>query len=206
MPENSMNSTEKQILAAAEEEFLSKGFAGARTVAIAQKAGVTHAMLHYYFRTKERLFESVLEEKVQLLASSVLSTLYLNAKDLSFTDRIEAFIRGHLRFVMNNEHLPLFVINELVSNPKRIEMLKNKLENMAENFIYVFQSQMNKAVARGEICRINLQTLLMDIVSLNLFAVIAKPLFISITNMSDEEYFSWRCQEIITVIKKRIAK
>ena len=206
MPKDDLKTTEKQILAAAEEEFLSKGFAGARTVAIARKAGVTHSMLHYYFRTKEHLFESVLDTKVQLLASSVLSTLYLNANDLSFTDRIEAFIRGHLRFVMNNEHLPLFVINELVADPKRIDSLKKKLASMALKYISEFQSQMKKAVARGEICHIDLQTLLADIVSLNLFAVIAKPIFISITNMSDEQYFAWRCQENITMIKKRIAK
>ena len=53
---------ENDILRAAEREFLAKGFSGARTVSIAQAAGVTHAMLHYYFRTKEQLFERILDE------------------------------------------------------------------------------------------------------------------------------------------------
>lgn len=55
--------TESRILQAAEEEFLLKGLEGARTTAIAERAGVTHAMLHYYFRTKNMLFERIIEEK-----------------------------------------------------------------------------------------------------------------------------------------------
>ena len=59
------NNSQDRILKAAEEEFLMKGFAGARTTEIAKQAGVTHAMLHYYFNTKEQLFEQVMNEKMQ---------------------------------------------------------------------------------------------------------------------------------------------
>lgn len=64
-PQNSdsRSHTENRILKAAEAEFLAKGYAGARTTAIAEAAGVTHAMLHYYFRTKDKLFERILNEK-----------------------------------------------------------------------------------------------------------------------------------------------
>lgn len=51
------NDTEERILKAAETEFFTKGFDGARTTSIAERAGVTHAMLHYYFRSKALLFE-----------------------------------------------------------------------------------------------------------------------------------------------------
>ena len=56
-----MRNKEQAILEAAEREFIAKGFAGARTTSIAEAAGVTHAMLHYYFRTKEQLFERILD-------------------------------------------------------------------------------------------------------------------------------------------------
>ena len=65
--------TESEILKAAEQEFMLKGFDGAKTTSIAHAAGVTHAMLHYYFRTKEQLFERILTEKVQLMSESVLA-------------------------------------------------------------------------------------------------------------------------------------
>lgn len=65
--------TESEILKAAEQEFMLKGFDGTKTTSIAHAAGVTHAMLHYYFRTKEQLFERILTEKVQLMSESVLA-------------------------------------------------------------------------------------------------------------------------------------
>ena len=68
-----MRNKEQAILEAAEREFIAKGFAGARTTSIAEAAGVTHAMLHYYFRTKEQLFERILDEKMRLMGESVLA-------------------------------------------------------------------------------------------------------------------------------------
>lgn len=70
------NNTERQnkeheILVAAEQEFLTKGFDGARTTSIAQAAGVTHAMLHYYFRTKEQLFERIVDDKFAQMSHSM---------------------------------------------------------------------------------------------------------------------------------------
>lgn len=64
---NVEGSTESRILAAAEGEFLDKGFDGARTTTIAARAGVTHAMLHYYFRTKGQLFERIISSKIEQL-------------------------------------------------------------------------------------------------------------------------------------------
>ena len=62
MKEETSN-TEQSILKSAEKEFLKKGFSGSKTTEIAKEAGVTHAMLHYYFRTKENLFNKVFSKK-----------------------------------------------------------------------------------------------------------------------------------------------
>lgn len=78
---------EQAILAAAEQEFLAKGFDGARTTSIAAAAGVTHAMLHYYFRTKENIFERILDEKLRLMGESVLAAFGDPA--LPFLERIQ---------------------------------------------------------------------------------------------------------------------
>ena len=92
--EQSNNNKEAAILAAAEREFLTKGFAGARTVAIAQAAGVTHAMLHYYFRTKEHLFNRILDEKMRIMGESVLAAC--GQPGLPVADRIRESIERHL--------------------------------------------------------------------------------------------------------------
>jgi AcrR family transcriptional regulator len=68
-----MQNTEQQILKYAELEFLEKGYDGARTTSIAKAAGVTHAMLHYYFRTKELLFERIIEKKMSEITPLITS-------------------------------------------------------------------------------------------------------------------------------------
>ena len=72
---NQSQDTESRILQAAEKEFFEKGLAGARTASIAEAAGVTHAMLHYYFRTKDKLFERIVTEKMNMLEKMVLSAI-----------------------------------------------------------------------------------------------------------------------------------
>lgn len=89
--------TEARILQAAEHEFLTKGYAGARTTSIAEAAGVTHAMFHYYFRTKDKLFERIMGEKIALLKEAVFKSV--EDMSLSLGDIIRNIIVRHLDFV-----------------------------------------------------------------------------------------------------------
>ena len=100
--------TEAKILQAAESEFLTKGFAGARTTSIAQAAGVTHAMFHYYFRTKDKLFERIISEKIALMKELLLDTVANS--DMSLEDKIRNVIERHLDFVAANANLPRFLV------------------------------------------------------------------------------------------------
>jgi TetR/AcrR family transcriptional regulator len=65
-------SKEEAILQAAEHEFFTRGYDGARTTSIAKAAGVTHAMLHYYFKTKENLFEKIVGGKIKTIGNLFL--------------------------------------------------------------------------------------------------------------------------------------
>ncbi len=105
-PQNSdsRSHTENRILKAAEAEFLAKGYAGARTTAIAEAAGVTHAMLHYYFRTKDKLFERILNEKIQLVRDIMLFGIGEPGRPLE--ERIVATVERHFDFLAANPSLP----------------------------------------------------------------------------------------------------
>ncbi|MDR1115915.1 MAG: TetR/AcrR family transcriptional regulator, partial [Tannerella sp.] len=76
----------RAILEAAEHEFLEKGFEATKTTKIASLAGVTHAMLHYYYRTKENLFDMIFEKKARLLKESLFSAF--DRQDLPFCEKI----------------------------------------------------------------------------------------------------------------------
>ena len=198
------NKTEKIILQAAEEEFLLKGFAGARTTEIAQKAGVNHAMLHYYFNTKEQLFEQVMTDKITLFRDSVASVF--EQSDLPVLQQIMEAMSRHFDFVRQNPLLPRFIINEISVRPEYIENIKSKLLPLASNVFSKLQHSLDEASARGEICQINALTLMLDIVSLNLFVFIAHPI---ITQMQPvlgdlDAFYEARKQENINIIVNRL--
>ncbi len=196
---------EAVILKAAEEEFLAKGFAGARTVEIARKAGVTHAMLHYYFKTKEQLFEKIMQAKFELMVHTIPPIL-LN-KELSITERIREGMSQHFDILQRNAILPRFIINEIAQHPEYMEALREQIATAAATTLLSFQADLDEARARGEICQIDAFTLMFDIISLNIFGFIATPIIESIiptTNMSLDAFWQMRKEENIRLILKRL--
>ncbi|MDE6341983.1 MAG: TetR/AcrR family transcriptional regulator [Muribaculaceae bacterium] len=167
------NDTEVLILQAAEREFLSKGFIGARTTSIAEAAGVTHAMFHYYFRTKEKLFERIISEKITLLKEALTGSIVdINAP---LTEKLRNLISNHLEFIAANPDLPRFLIGEIFSNPERSASFLDSLAAIAPIFISTLQQQIDVEADKGWCRRVDAKMLMLDIVSLNVFAYMAAP-------------------------------
>ena len=166
-------STENKILEAAEKEFLQKGFDLARTTAIAKEAGVTHAMLHYYFRTKEKLFEKIISDKISSLGELMLDSF--SNSDLPLFEKIASAITRHLDFVSANPSLPIFFIREIYSNPENMKPVMESLAAIAKRSVPGLQKELDEAAARGECRKIRAEMLLLDIVSLNIFSFVAQP-------------------------------
>lgn len=165
--------TEQKILEAAEKEFLRKGFAGARTTAIAEAAGVTHAMLHYYFRTKDKLFEKIIHEKICLLRDLLIDSL--GSPDLSLFDKIKLMIDRHLDFVSVNPDLPRFLIGEVFYQRERMDYFIDVIKSHAPLVISSLQKQIDESANKGLCRKVDARILLLDILSLNIFSFIAAP-------------------------------
>lgn len=191
---------EKAILQAAEEEFFEKGFDGARTVSIAQKAGVTHAMLHYYFRSKEQLFRKILDEKMAVFSESVLNVFSDTEKPL--LERLEEGIRRHFDFLSSNPGLPAFILREL----DRINLdMKELLSSRGLPIIRQTQQELDALASEGKIVRIDAITLLLDIVSQNVFPFVIGPVAAQVVGQENkDEIFSAIKEENVTIIKKRL--
>lgn len=166
--------TEQRILYAAEREFMSKGFAGARTTSIAEAAGVTHAMLHYYFRTKQKLFDRILSEKIALLQDAVMSPL----KDLylPFEDVIRNIIWRHLDFIAANPDLPRFLIGEIYADPQKADAFRSAISRYAPIIVSALQQKIDEAASEGRCRTYDAGMLMLDIVSLDIFSFMAAPL------------------------------
>lgn len=199
--------TEGEILRAAEQEFMLKGFDGAKTASIARAAGVTHAMLHYYFRTKEQLFDRILTDKMSLMGRSVL-TAFGNSQ-LPLLERLKDGILRHFDFLMENPDLPRFIVNEVFSRPERYDIMRGSISRLADSLMQSVQKELDESAARGEIVAMDVRMLMLDIICLNVFPFIAypviEPIFGSIA-ADRSQFFEIRKAENIEVIMRRIKK
>lgn len=186
--------TEQAILEAAEEEFLDKGFAAAKTTEIAKRVGVNQALVHYYFRTKGHLFERIFLQKVRLLATSFIGVV---EKDIPFFDKLKAQIEIHFEFMRANPRLPLFIITELTRDPGRLEALKSEFAGIAGACLKCLKEDLEIEVAKGNVRPVEPLDLLLDVVSMNVFLFIGRPMIQAVTNVNAEEF-----EKVIEMRKK----
>lgn len=183
---------EQLILRAAEEEFLERGYDGAKTIVIAQKAGVTHAMLHYYFRTKEKLFEIVFLNKVKLITDSFRTIL---DKDETFEETISSFIHTHFKFIKANPRLINFVYNEVYANKEHREILYRSVFPQIKVTLGKFDKLIQEELEKGTIKPVEPIQLIINIVSINIFTFIFYPIVRDYSLDKSDEFYNRILQE-----------
>lgn len=180
--ENNTENNEQKILIAAKNIFQQKGMAGARMQEIADKAGINKALLHYYYRSKQLLFEAVFKQAFKIIAPKLGAVL--NA-DLPLFEKIQNFTQNYISFVIEHPYLPSFIINELNQNPEfALQLIQNK------DFpdISVFKNQIEQAVKMGEIKPISAEQLFINIMALTVFPFVGAPLLKGFTKLNEKDY------------------
>lgn len=174
--------TETEILIAAKEIFQQKGMSGARMQEIADKAKINKALLHYYYRSKQLLFEAVFKSAFSLLAPQLNKVLN---DDSDLFEKIRKFTENYVSFVIKHPYLPNFVIQELNKNPEFVQKLRSE-----KNFpsIEKFKLQVSDAINQGIIKQIEAEQLFINIISLNIFPFIGEPLLMALVNVDKESY------------------
>ncbi|MGP1993843.1 TetR/AcrR family transcriptional regulator [Zobellia laminariae] len=174
--------TEEQILEAAKNVFQTKGMDGARMQEIADKAGINKAMLHYYYRSKQLLFEAVFKNVFSLLAPQLNAILN---DDSSIEEKVKNFTFNYISFISKHPYLPNFIIQELNRNPEFILQMKNSkgFPNLAK-----FKEQVDREVEKGSIKPISAEQLFINILALNIFPFVAKPLIMAFSNVDSKAY------------------
>lgn len=190
-------STEQKILEAAETEFLSKGYAGARTTAIAEAAGVTHAMLHYYFRSKEKLFSKVVGEKLSAIANSFA---ILIDDDKPLADCVRSAVESHFDFICANPLLPRFMVSEVFGSPELLALLKEKISTVAAATISRLQEKIDKELAKP----VSAVSVILDIVSLNIFPILAMPMIQNVLQRDCDTILNQRREDNVQTILRKL--
>jgi len=174
--------TELKILEAAKKVFTLKGMGGARMQEIADEAGINKALLHYYYRSKDKLFESVFKDAFLKMVPNIVNLL---TQEIPLFDKIELFADKYIDLFLENPFIPGFVIQELSQNPQRIVNLISGTGIQPQVFI----DQINEEVKKGTIKPINPQHLVVNLLALCIFPFVAAPILKGlIFNRNNEMY------------------
>ncbi len=180
--------TEEKIINAAEKVFIDKGMAGARMQHIADEAGINKSLLHYYYRSKEKLFSLVFKVAFKTFAPDLLSVF--NGEDDFFT-KLRKFVDNYLSVLEKNPHIPGFILHEISHRPDNLAKLITKL-NIDVSFIL---KQIEEEIEKGNIKPIDPQQLLINVISLCVFPVVAKPMISSIVLNGDDDAYNKLLQD-----------
>ncbi|MGB3343009.1 MAG: TetR/AcrR family transcriptional regulator [Aequorivita sp.] len=174
--------TEGQILEAAKEVFQKKGMDGARMQEIADHAGINKAMLHYYYRSKQLLFEAVFNSAFALIAPQL--NMVLN-DDSSIEEKVKNFTHNYISFIAKHPYLPNFIIQEMNRNPKFFEKIQ---KNEAFPSLDKFNKRVALEVEQGILKPTDGEQLFINIISLNIFPFMAMPLFKGFLRINDKGF------------------
>lgn len=186
MTEQEQN-TEQRILDAAKEVFQQKGMTGARMQEIADKAGINKSLLHYYYRSKDKLFGKVFEIAFSLFIPKVKEVIL---SDYSIFQKIEFFVDSYLDLLQKHPYIPSFIVSEINRNPKILVDIIDKNVQINENkIVEILDQQIKHEVERGVIKPISAKNLWVNIISLCIFPIVAKPIFQGVLFKNDNDEY-----------------
>lgn len=179
--------TEQKIMDAAKEVFQQKGMTGARMQEIADKAGINKALLHYYYRTKEKLFDKVFEIAFSIFIPR-MQEIMLSEKPVF--EKIEFFIENYMDLLTKHPYIPIFVINELNRNPQILVNIFEKNIDIKENKLFEkIDAQIQAEVQKGIIKPIDTRNLMMNVIGLIVFPIAARPIIQGIMFDNDKKQY-----------------
>ena len=176
--------TEQRILHAARRVFVRRGTVGARMQEIAAEAGVNQALLHYYFRSKDRLAATVFAEVAGRLLPAIAELL---GSDASIEEKVERFIHLYIDGVRQSPFIPGYLVSELHQQPERLTPLIDAAGPAARLAADAVRqrlgAQLRDAAAAGAIRSITAEQFFVNMVALCVMPFLARPLLDALLGM-----------------------
>ena len=182
--------TETRILDAAHAVFMRRGTAGARMTEIARDAGVNHALVHYYFRSKQRLAEAVFRRAIGQFFPVMIETLVSEAP---VEDKVRLVAAAQIDMLLKNRYLPGYLIAELNHYPERAEQLLGAMSgttpaNLRARLFGTLGRQLEEAARHGTLKPIAPQDFVLNLVSMVIYAFAARPLVMVLMGLDDPAF------------------
>ncbi len=199
--------TEEHILNAARNVFIRKGYHGARMQEIADEAGMNKALVHYYFRSKEKLFRKIFIGVFAQFFPKMGNVL--TDESISVIEKIEFFVHNYIDLLAENSFIASFIIMEINRDPEEtINLMQEITGGMREHYFAGFKASLDNAIENGEVVPVDFRQLMVNIISLCVFPFIGRPLvrfmMFDNDNVAFEAFLETRKQEVMQFIKSSI--
>jgi AcrR family transcriptional regulator len=178
------DSTEEKIKDAARRVFTRKGYVATRTRDIAEESGFNLALINYYFRSKEKLFDMIMLEHLQSFVHSIIDII--NDPKTSLQQKIEILVAHYIDMLIENPDLPLFILSEVNADPEKL-IAKVGINALDAKELYIAK-QWKSMATKKKLPKESSMHFLMNIVSLTIFPFIARPLIKNRTGMTTEQF------------------
>jgi AcrR family transcriptional regulator len=180
---NDYTEVQTKIMEEARKLFVKKGLKGTTVRDIAAESGVNVAMVNYYFRSKEKLFDTIFDEAFHILAEKIFG---LADSNLPFFELIRQWIYSYYDTLLEYPDFPIFVLNELVANPRK---LSRKFKDKNPYHLYMKLSErIKEEEAKGTIHLVSIPDFLLNVISLSIFPFAVRPIAIQFLNLSEDNY------------------
>lgn len=191
------SNTEEKIILAAEKVFVRDGYDGARMQDIADEAEINKALLHYYFRSKEKLFEQILLQKIKTFLPKILVIV---KTDMTVIEKFEAIVEGYLQMLQANPQLPMFVLFSIYRNNSFLDQMPREVFSSLLAFF-------KNSIKKGELKKLDPAQLLLSIMGMCIFPYVARPIASHMLGKTNEEYLDFlknRKKEIMLILKELV--
>lgn len=177
--------TEDQIFEAACRVFQQKGYAGARMQEIADEADINKSMLHYYYRSKDKLFQEVFRREMSRFFPIIFRVL---SSEHPLDEKIMQLIDAYYSFLQDNPHMVQFILYEMNQNPEQFKgFIKEKGIHLPESFF----RQIEEEIEEGNMDPVDPRQLFISIVGLILFPFVARTMIESLLQLDDSGFKSF---------------
>jgi len=175
-------SAEQKIKEAARKLFTEKGFDAVKTRDIAEEAGINLALLNYYFRSKQKLFDLIMVENFEAFVQQLIPLL--GDETLSLDETLEKVTGSYIDMLKLNPGLPFFIMNEMRSDSTKLQFVRGKMADVRAGFL----KRMGVTLLEKEISPANIGHLMMNFMGLIIFPFVAQPMMMKVNNFNKKEF------------------
>ncbi len=179
--------TEELILDAAMKVFTRKGFAAARMEEIAKEAGINRALLHYYHRDKQTMFNRIFESRFKEFFKGLF--VIFESDNITLFEKINRMVDHEISTLIKHPDLARFIITEIAQSPELLIEYGSKLGINPRMFIESFEKQVAKEVREDVIKPIEGKQLLVNIMSLCIYPFVARPIIQTMMSLDETNFY-----------------